>query len=198
MVPTSAKIGFGMFAALAAEVGDNDARERLLEYADRNFAPRWTEGAFHFPRSDDWMPDEQGNSHGVDVLSGNALLPMTRVNSGSGLWSLYNQPWTDEARAAPHFTEIDHKSAGVTRAYYDAQADALHLSLIPGPHAAETSFSVRGLDPKRRYVVRRDDAQIATLESGARTDVAEWSSGGLAKVRIDSGKPGDFVVASVH
>jgi hypothetical protein len=47
-------------------------------------------------------------------------------------------------------------------------------------------------------VVRRDDAQIATLESGARTDVAEWSSGGLAKVRIDSGKPGDFVVASVH
>jgi len=198
MVPTSAKIGFGMFAALAAEVGDNDARERLLDYADRNFAPRWTEGAFHFPRSDDWMPDEHGNSHGVDVLSGNALLPMTRVNSGSGLWSLYNQPWTDEARAAPHFTGIDHKVAGVARAYYDAQADALHLTLLPGPHAGETSFSVRGLDPKRRYAVRCDDAQIATLESGLHTDAAEWNGDGLVKVRIDTGKPGDFVVASAH
>ena len=47
-------------------------------------------------------------------------------------------------------------------------------------------------------MVRRDDAQIATLESGVRTDAAEWNGDGLVKVRIDTGKPGDFVVASVH
>ena len=123
---------------------------------------------------------------------------MTRINSGSGLWSLYNQPWTDDTRAAPHFTGIDYDVAGVARAYYDAQSDALHLTLTPGPRASETSFSVRGLDPKRRYVVRRDDAQIATLESGAHSDVAEWNGDGLAKVRFDASKPGEFTVASVH
>jgi hypothetical protein len=197
-VPTSAKLGFGMFTALAAEVGDNDGRARLLDYADRNFGPRWTDGAFHFPRSDDWMPDEHGNSHGVDVLSGNALLPMARVNTGSGLWSLYNQPWTGVARTAPRFTKIDHDIAGVARANYDAQADALHLSLIPGPRAGNTSFSIQGLDPKLPYVVKGDDAVVATLRHGEHGDAAEWNGDGLATVRIDARKPASFVVAPEH
>jgi len=195
MVPSSAKIGFGMFAALAAEVGDADGRTRLLDYADRNFGPRWTDGALSFPRSDDWMPDEHGNTHGVDVLSGNALLPMARINTGSGLWSLYNQPWSDAARAAPHFTDIDHDVAGVAQAHYDADDGALHLALVPGPHAGATSFSIRGLDPGRRYVVRRGDAALGTLAWGETGETAAWGADGRATVRIDAATPGSFVVA---
>jgi hypothetical protein len=198
MVPTSAKIGFGMFTALAAEVGDRDGRDRLLDYADRNFGPRWTDGAFHFPRSDDWMPDEHGNSHGVDVLSGNALLPMARINAGSGLWSLYNEPWSDAARAAPRFTGIDCDVAGVARATCDAHADTLHLSLIAGPRAGQTSFSVQGLDPARRYVVRRGDTSVATLRHGTDSDAATWNRDGLATVRIDARESASFVIAPVH
>jgi hypothetical protein len=101
-------------------------------------------------------------------------------------------------RAAPCFTCIDSDVAGVARAHYDAPADALYLSLIPGPQAGETSFSIRGLDPRRRYVVRRGDAAIATLQNGVHDDAAEWSGEDLATVRIDARKPADFVIAPIQ
>lgn len=197
MVPTSAKIGFGMFTALAAEVGDAEARESLLEYADRNFNPTWTEGALHYPRSDNWMPDADGNASGVDVLTANALLPMARLNKGDGFWGLYNQPWTDAQRAAPYFADIDQRIAGVSAAYYDAMDKALHLSLLPGPKAGELQFSIRQLDPSRSYVVRRDGAEIAKLAVGSSSGAAEWRDGADPVVRVDAGTAASYVVAAL-
>ena len=187
MVPTSAKIGFGMFTALAAEVGDTDARDRLLDYADRNFATEWRDGTFHFPRSDAWNPNEKGDSSGIDLLTANALLPMARLNTGDGLWDLYSRPWTDAKRAEPHFAAIDQNVAGVSSAHYDDVDGSLRLTLLPGPAAGELSFSVHNLDEGRAYTVRQDDAEIGQLRKGGASERLNWSEAD-AMVRIDASK----------
>ena len=43
---------YGFFATLAAEVGDIDARERLLKTVDSIYSPVWIEGTFHYPFMD--------------------------------------------------------------------------------------------------------------------------------------------------
>jgi hypothetical protein len=187
MAPTAAKIGFGMFTALAAEVGDTEARDRLLDYADRNFVGEWLNGTFRHLRNDNWAPDEMGDSAGIDLLTANALLPMARMNSGDGLWNLYNQPWTDSKRAEPHFSRIDQKIAGVSSAHYDDIDGSLLLTLLPGPAAGDLTFDVRNLDLQRAYRVRQDDTEIGNLENGTLSDRLCWAEEG-ASLRIDASK----------
>lgn len=43
---------YGFFATLAAEVGDVDARERLLKTVDSIYSPVWIDGTFHYPFMD--------------------------------------------------------------------------------------------------------------------------------------------------
>lgn len=196
MVPTGAKIGFGMFTALAAEVGDTEGREALLDYADRNFRGMWSDGAFHFPRSDNWQPNENGESEGVDVLTANALLPMARFNTGGGLWDLYNRPRDRGAAKHPYFTGIDQNVAGVARAYYDDMERALHLSLLPGPASGEAlSFRIRNLDHRNEYVLRHNDAEIGRLCNTQPDERIGWDDDGSAVVNIPGKAGGSYVLA---
>jgi hypothetical protein len=43
---------YGFFATLAAEVGDVDARARLLKTVDSIYSPVWIDGTFHYPFMD--------------------------------------------------------------------------------------------------------------------------------------------------
>ncbi len=43
---------YGFFAALAAEVGDEEVKNGLLMYCDKNFAPVWQDGTYHYPFAD--------------------------------------------------------------------------------------------------------------------------------------------------
>jgi len=42
------------FSAYAAEMGDQEAKNNLLDYADRNFNPVWQNGEYYYPRNDDY------------------------------------------------------------------------------------------------------------------------------------------------
>lgn len=198
MVPTPAKIGFGMFTALAAEVNDRDGRDRLLAYADRNYSPTWKNGAFYYPRNDSWLPDAKGNSAGIDVLTANALLPMARLNDGDGFWSLYNAPITQEDRLAPYFGEIDQDIAGVAAAHFDATEGALHLTLCPSWQPGEVEFAIKQLDASRRYTVRQDDTIIGTLSAGNTGPRASWPEASEPMLRINASRQSTLVIAPAH
>ncbi len=193
-----AKMGFGMFAAFAAEVGDDEAREALLSYADRNFDTTWQSGALHHPRSDDWMPNDKGDASGIDVLTANALLPMARMNKGNGIWDLYHlKPRVGDERQ-PRFSQIDQQIAGVSSAHYDAVERALHLSLLPGPSSEKPlSVTVDNLDRGQTYLLKRDAADIGRLVPGNNEGPIAWEHDGSAIIRVDASTGSDYVLAPI-
>jgi hypothetical protein len=50
--------GLGDFFAYAAEVGDKEAVDKMLAYAQRNYNPVWENGEYYYPRNDDYSADE--------------------------------------------------------------------------------------------------------------------------------------------
>ena len=124
-------LGFSQFAFMAAELGDAEARAALLDYAERNFHPVWEDGAYYYPRNDDYAPDAEGNSHGVDTWSGNVLLALARLDKGSGFLKLYRTPWGEAELGAPQLTGVDDvtTSGSTLRAVAQVLKDAEPASL---------------------------------------------------------------------
>ncbi len=157
---------------MAAEVGDRDARAKLLDYADRNFNPVWKNGEYFYPRSDDYTPDAKGGSHGVDTWTGNALIALTRLDTGSGFQKLYSKPWGPDHFKEPYVSGVDALHASVTQAWYDAGKQALVVKLVPGPiKSKDMSFTVQQLDPAKRYTLIQDGKVRGRISGDASTQV---------------------------
>ena len=196
---TLVSLGFSQFAFMAAEVGDAEARAALLDYAERNFNPVWEDGAYYYPRNDDYAPDAEGNSHGVDTWSGNVLLALARLDKGSGFLKLYRSPWGEAELGAPQLTGVDDVTTSVSQAYYDAGRDALIVTLKPGPVAADqVRFAVERLDPTRTWRVFKDDRLLAELNrpGAARQNGVEWGADGALDIGTDLAGSHTFVVAA--
>ncbi|HVW69015.1 MAG TPA: hypothetical protein VHB68_08565 [Steroidobacteraceae bacterium] len=191
-------LGFGQFAFMAAENGDTAARQQLLDYADRNFHPVWDQGAYYYPRSGDYRPDADGNSHGVDTWTGNVLIALARLDQGSGFLKLYREPWGRAELDAPQITDVDDLAVNVSQAWYDPSKHALIVTLRPGPvKTSQTRFLVRQLDPQGAYRVVKDGGVVARLKGGSPSsgDVA-WESDGALSVRTDLERPHSFIVVA--
>ena len=172
---TIKSIFWGFFLNYAAEVGDKQAAEEMLDYAERNFGPVWNNGEYYYPRSDDTSVDARGNAHFVVGWTGNSFLTLGRLNKGDGVRKLLEQPWTDAERNAPEIIEIDATTTNVSQAWWDATKRMLIVTLLPGPvKAAQTRFNVIRLDAGRRYDVTIDGESIGDITHG----------GSLAKGRI--------------
>jgi hypothetical protein len=155
---------FGLFAFMAAEMNDQKAKQALLEYADKNFNPTWQDGEYFYPRSLDYLTDAHGNSHGVSSWTGNVLLALARLDTGSSLANMYRNPWRDIEIRSPTITNIDDLMVSVVQAVYDGRRNALIVTLKPGPARGErTHFTINGLKPATRYEILRDGARSGEL-----------------------------------
>lgn len=194
-------LGFGHVAFMAAEVGDTATRQRFLDYAERNFNPVWEQGAYYYPRSDNYESDPQGNSHGVSSWTGNVLLPLARLDKGNGFRKLYNEPWTRAQLDAPQVTDVDDLLTNVSQAYYDAGKRALIVTLKPGPvQAARVGFVVRNLDPARTYSVIKDGQELGRISRARPDAVADvsWRPDTTVAVVTEMSVPHSFVFAAVE
>lgn len=191
--------GFGQIAFMSAENGDQDTRKKMLEYAERNFNPKWDEGAYYYPRNDDYQRDSAGNSHGVDSWSGNALLALTRLDTGGGFQRLYHSPWGKEQLEAPQITDVDYLLVNVSQAFFDNKKKALILTLKPGPLTTQrTSFVIRNLDPDAVYTLVKDGRSVGSIsrttalsESGA-----AWKPDGGLQITTDLTHAHSFVLVA--
>jgi len=186
---------FGFLAAYAAEMGDRATAQKLLEYADEHFAPRWADGGYFYPLrtvvGEEFegppkpVPTEKMGEHQVGPLTGNALLSFARLNPGRGIWNLYNK--TSAASFAqsgdPEVVDVRYPEVQITQAYYDKAARKLAVSMVPGTDSqGRISFGVRNLSPKGRYVVTVDGAEKMLLKKGKiqakgpRTLDAKWDA----------------------
>ena len=191
-------VAYGLFIAYASEVGDSDAVNKMLSYAQRNFNPVWENGEYYYPRNDDFSVDASGNSHGVDPWTGNVFLTMARLNKGNGFYNLYSQPWGQEQYRQPFISNVDTLSANVSQAYYDKQKDALIVTLEPGPiKAHKLNFVVRQLDPNKIYKVIKDGHPIGELSSKHQPASMAWADGGIVKVSTDISTRHTFVLKAI-
>lgn len=185
-----ARVAYGHFAFMAAEAGDMDAREKLLDHADKYFNPIWENGQYYYPRNDSYEPDENGIIRGVDTWTGNVNLALARLDKGNAFRNMYANPWTDEIRRQPYIASIDYLTTNVVQAWYDAGKKALIVTLEPGPvNAADTSFVVHNLDPQKTYEVRKDKKRVKDLT---------WTDGGDLVLKTTLSKPHTFIVVEAE
>lgn len=190
-------LGYGLFAFWAAEMGDHEAREKLIAYADRNFNPVWQDGAYYYPRSLDYQADADGNSHGVSSWTGNVLIALARLDKGDGFLELYRTPWGEAQLRAPQVTGVDYLTTNVSQAYYDSKKDALIVTLEPGPvKASRVQFNVVNLDRRQRYRVMKDGKLMAELSTSAATRTSNLAVDGAGVLTIDTSldSPHSFVI----
>jgi len=151
-------VRYGFFAMLAGEMGDMDTRDKLLNYADKKFAPVWQDGTYHYP----YNPGK-----GCTNFS-DKLFAFARANPRNGLWLLHNKPFDKAHFAEPKLAGVDFPNVLVKRAIYDANKKALVVSIEPGSKkGGNTSFEVRQLDPFRSYVYFVDGKEIGKYQGQA-------------------------------
>ena len=97
-------------------MGDKSLLGRYLKYADVHLNPTWENGGFFYPRNDRYQ-DENGRIVMMSPCAGNALLPYARLNVPSGIWTLYNKPWTQAHFSEPLITTISD-NLDLSRAMY--------------------------------------------------------------------------------
>ena len=169
-------VHFGFYAAYASEVGDVEASQKMLDYADANFKPEWKDGRYFYPRNDlveEALADTQGrhipgsDEHRVGRLTGNALLAMARLNDGDGFWKLYNEPWDEEFFAQPYITGVQYPDVLVEQAVFDQEKSSLIVTIAPGTnYRGESSFMVQNITPNSIAVIYENGMEIARLENG--------------------------------
>jgi len=204
----SVSTDFGFLAAYAAELGDTATVRTLTDYADTHFQPVFADGRYYYPRHDvstegpavqitgqesvgpfsspptGPLKPEQFNEHLVGPLTGNALLAFARLNSGGGLWNLYNNLEATYQRIDPEVVDIDDLQVNVVQAYYDRTQKRLAVTMLPGAgRVASLQFGVRNLDRSKAYAIQVDGRNIGTVTGASVTSLDP-------EIQLKWGRPG--------
>ena len=166
---------YGFFAMLAGEMGDYSTRDRLLNFADKQYNPVWKDGTYHYP----YNP-----SKGCTNLS-DKLFAFARAESKNGLWEIHNQPFTDDHFKEPHLAKVDFPRVLVRRAIYDPSQKALIVTIDKGSQkSGDTSFEIQQLDPSKSYRLFVDGKETGTYHGQS-----------AIEIKIDLNQQHDLVLA---
>ena len=194
----------GLMAVLAAEVGDEATKTKMLNYADKYYAPEWSGDAYYYPLSSEFRhADDAPNVwRRVQPLASTALLSFARIVPKDGLYRMYNDPFTAEHFKQPYVSNIAYPDVQVPRAVFNEQKKALIVTLRPGRTASTTTarnWTFNNLDPTANWVVWQDGRKLATLEDGVAKPAAGITGlemqGTALKVSMPVAKETTFIVA---
>jgi hypothetical protein len=147
---------YGFFAMLAAEVGDNETRDKLLVSADARYQPRWKDGAFYYPVN----PERDAS-----FLTG-VLQAVARANLKNGVYAMHNAPFDQAHFKAPFLSGVEFPRVLLARAIYDANKKALIITTEPGQEKQGTSeLTVNNLDPAKSYRLMKDGRQVKIYQA---------------------------------
>ena len=189
-----ASTGFSLFAAYTAEIGDQDARRKMIDYADSMFHPVWQNGEYFYPRHDpdlatvdlgaalralaessggaigqqqQTLRDDQLDERQVGPFTGNAGMALAILNPGNGLWSVYNNLAATYVAESPQLVGVSYPQVIVNQAFYSQTDRVLALGLLPGTaDHGRTAFRVKNLKPRGTYDVIVDGSAAAKVEAG--------------------------------
>jgi hypothetical protein len=135
-------VRYGFFALLAAELGDDETKEKLLNWSDLAYEPVWQDGSYHY---------RYDLSKGCTNLT-DRLLAAARANPKNGLRLIHSQPFTAAHFLEPKIDTVDFPNLLIRRAIYDAAQQALVVTTEGGAKKnASSTFRVHPLDPAKTY-----------------------------------------------
>ena len=145
------RLQYGYFAMLAAEVGDLEARDKLLQFADNKYDPVWENGSFYYPFNKDKK---------CTGLTGK-LIAIARMLPKDGIWDLHNRPFDDEHFKDPAVAGADYVTASLTRAVYDRDKSALVVTAVLD--VEEAKLKLIRLDSDARYTLFIDGDKVREI-----------------------------------
>ncbi|KAL2820912.1 SCO1/SenC-domain-containing protein [Aspergillus cavernicola] len=154
----------------AAEMGDDETRDRLLEYAEKHFNPRIQNGGLMYPRNDT-VHDKEGNFVMVSPLLSNALMPLALLNVRHGLKRLYENPWGARNRehyGEPALVDVDF-NVDVYRAVYIAESRTLLFDLAVYEANLKGSVTLGRVFGRGDWILKRDGDEVARGSSHSLT-----------------------------
>ena len=194
----------GFMAVLAAEVGDAATKAKMLNYADKYYAPRWNGDAYYYPIAAEFRrADDAPNVwRRVQPLQSTSTFALARLLPKDGLYKMYNHPFTAKHFQQPYVSNITYPDVQVPRAVFDETKNALVVTLRPGRTASTTavrSWTFNNLDPKGSWAVWQDGRKLATLQAGAVKPAAgvtglEMQGATTLKVSMPVAKETTFIV----
>jgi len=149
------RLPYGFFAMLAAEMGDQETRDKLLKKAEQKYEPVWKDGAFYYP----FDLDKKCSS-----LTGK-LLAIARANPEDGMWRMHNKPFDERHFEQPRLAGVDFPRVLLRRAIYDREKQALIVTTVPGGAGEKTSLEVVQLDPARTYELFMDGEHMKSFKA---------------------------------
>ncbi len=184
VVPRGGKLfgdmGVGLFAALAAEMGDSEFQDGLLDYADHSYRPEWRGSSYIYPGT---LDDENG----VVTHLGVRLLGFARVNGKNGIRDLHTHPWGDARFQHPLFERIEPETVQVAAAHWDGNEAKLEAVFVPEVGAdCRLQLEVSGVDAGSPASVIVDGKTYADVAPGSPSsaDRAGFKTPGRLRVRV--------------
>ncbi len=181
--------GHGFMATAAAEIGDHETRDALLDYADRYWDPTWEGETLRYPRRDVYnLPGDAPNVwRRVQPLTGNGLIGLARLGGRNRLFDMIDQPFDKAHYSEPSLTNIDYPRIQVLAARYDRASSRLAFTLRSGRSVNQPlrlSYCIANLDRNRRFYLAGDGRPLVRNEAGALRTLsddleARWSDNGL-------------------
>lgn len=159
--------GLSGAAATAAELGDREVADAMLEALDARHPISVAAGRGHRPRASIW-------SHAFEL--------MARCGRSDGLRDLVRYPSSPGCVATtPHVAACPYPAALVAGARM--RDDALDVTLVSGDGGAPISLGLGGLNPSRTYR-RSDDASLFRSGPDGKATIEVALGAGRRRIRI--------------
>lgn len=199
------RIGLTSLLAYTVEMGDTKTSNALFEHLETNFSPTWEEdtGRYYYPRNDDATKDENGISHLMPTMGGNAFIPQAYLNIKDGFKALYNNPWPAGHWSQPHITGVDDLTTSVTQAVYVAEKGSLLVTLAQGPVTAKkVAFKVANLDRDKNYAIWKGNKLVKKISMSEVSKKGKYTvdaEGNLViEAALSKSRPTSYVVAELN
>jgi hypothetical protein len=148
--------------ALATEFGDDAARKRINELADRAFEPTWTDGEFTWGFGLN-EPHPRGQM--------NATMMVGEAGSEGAWWRIFNEPNLKKFEQ-PTVVGVDFPAVAMSEAYYDEATRTLQLTMEiadDAPRGSDTWFRIQNMRGPQRSKITCDGSEFTnwwTLPNG--------------------------------
>jgi hypothetical protein len=182
----TSQIATPLFAALAGEAGDYQARDRMVTWSDKQYLGQWGNAGpvNDSPFSQDayWFPPE-AREHLFSPLSGltsvslfdlselsifqgaiawtGTLVALGRANLDNGMRDLVQEPYVGMKAGTPKVRAVNWPNVKLRRAIYDESEGALIVT-TGGGNGGTTEYQIYSMNPKKIWTLYVDNVERDT------------------------------------
>ena len=138
------------FAMLAAEMGDIELRDKLMNWADWKFKAEWTkDGSFFYPSGAEILAPVLPRFRYKGISLSGKIAAMARANVKDGIRKTAPEEFAGLDELSPRLAGVDYAKLNISRAIFDKKKKAFIITSVSAEGANDSSeFQIENLNPK--------------------------------------------------